>query len=196
MIVRSFFRTKPKHELADALFGVKDTPKVYPSHSSSAKIRWENDFNMIVFHLKFLNIVPIQESIIRVNFDRRDIFIQILTVVTAILWKQLAFNLQPIKSTIPPPIANDSISPRPTLSQINFPDSTLFQNLHDPFFRKGGYLRYDLKDTINFDDKTHGFVRFQGHESNDLRWFLPFQMVHPKHQGTFYSDSFQHVLCF
>ena len=193
-ICRTYFHGRRKKDLTAALLNHPENEHVYPRDMAFAKKQWDQDFNMVIHGLQQLEIFAEKDKPFGTKKRKGDVFLDTLTFYT-IEMRVLAGEHQKIHQVRQLKMRANS-GPRPTLSEAKVKTPGLFERLKRLFFGSDGYLRYDLRDSLNFGPKSgHGFIRFDGYNTCDERWFMPFITVNTIHQGKYLNHLYDGNRC-
>ena len=77
---------------------------------------------------------------------------------------------------------NQQTAERASLSEAKVGNQEVFKQLKGLFFQRGGKLRHDIRSKVDFGPK-HGFMRFEGQDTKDERWFMPLIAITKEERG-------------
>ena len=193
-ICQAHFKERNNNDLRAALFNVEGGKFVYPKGSTDLKRKWEVEFNILMDVVKDVNIYGANETLLEEAKGRKSSFIDNLAALNSLLKKKALTECEELDLAS---VSRSTLSiPRPTLRKIEIKNESILERLKGLFFRRGGFLRYDVCSSVDFNQK-HGFIRFVERETKDERWFIPLLRVDRTKHGEYnvlQSSLQQHVL--
>jgi hypothetical protein len=193
-----FFDESRRTDLTETAFNAWDNGR-FPSDQQLQKRKWELDFNLLVYYTdmldlannaaakegtlqqkrgsKFLKHIVTQTDQLRDEIKKKDKQLLEGALSQVAASSAAASTCQDVEDALSP-VAASKAATRQVFTEVKVSNQQKHDELLGCFFRNGGFLRWDLKGSIDFGKVRHGFILFRNFETQDVRWFIPLLTVH------------------
>jgi hypothetical protein len=171
--------------LADAAFAFFDDEE-----DKNRFRRWCFDLNLLAYHSNDIDLSGNEKALDGSYESKKGTkFLEFLEVSSKFLWQRVkhAHSVEvgkAVEEETSVEILEESEATRPTFRGIKFSSTDSRDEMKQMFFTHAGRFRPDLRQSLLFGP-THGFIRFEYCETQDVRYFIPVTRLSEKEYGRF-----------